>query len=237
MFGKWAGFARPDWLGRTVFDPAFAPQAGSGHSAGPGVGRHCGRDCLRNVQCPGDGQGEIRGGCGSATNPLTHLVNRTLLSLTALVIVAGGLWLGGFVVGSKWCAPQLMRPTDDLDWLRMEFQLEDAQMGRIKELHEGYLPICQGYCDQIADAKHKLASLTNRVGESPDQVEPVLQRIAALRAQCQAAMLRHFEEVSQVMPPEQGRRYLAEMKRLTLGSHEQVEKSMMHQGSEGHGGH
>ena len=31
-------------------------------------------------------------------------------------------------------------------------------------------------------------------------------------------MLQHFLTVSQVMPPEQGQRYLAEMKRLTLGT-------------------
>lgn len=49
---------------------------------------------------------------------------------------------------------------------------------------------------------------------------------AALRAQCQAEMLQHFHEVSQVMPPEQGRRYLAEMQRLTLRFHDQIERAM-----------
>src|ERR1039458_7466301 len=44
-----------------------------------------------------------------------------------------------------------------------------------------------------------------------------LAEVAALRAKCQANMLEHFYEVSQAMPPEQGRRYLAEMQCLTLG--------------------
>ena len=39
-------------------------------------------------------------------------------------------------------------------------------------------------------------------------------------------MLQHFIAVSQAMPPEEGRRYLAEMKKLTLGSHEEIEQSM-----------
>jgi len=39
-------------------------------------------------------------------------------------------------------------------------------------------------------------------------------------------MLEHFMEVSRAMPPEQGRRYLAEMKRLTLGFHDEIEQSM-----------
>jgi hypothetical protein len=39
-------------------------------------------------------------------------------------------------------------------------------------------------------------------------------------------MLAHFFEVSRAMPAEQGRRYLAEMQRLTLGFHEQIENTM-----------
>lgn len=165
------------------------------------------------------------------------ILNRTLLLVFAAAIVAGGLLWGGFVIGSRWCAPQLVRPTDDLDWLRMEFQLSDAQMARIRQLHEGYVPICQGYCDQIADEKRELNLLMGEGGRAPAEVEQVLQRIASLRAECQTAMLRHFEEVSRVMPPHQGQRYLAEMGRLTLGFHEQVEESMTHTGHEGHGGH
>jgi hypothetical protein len=48
-------------------------------------------------------------------------------------------------------------------------------------------------------------------------------------------MLRHFIAVSQAMPPEQGRRYLAEMKRLTLDHHQQMEQSMS--GDTGHEHH
>ncbi|HEX5400494.1 MAG TPA: hypothetical protein VFY06_15715, partial [Verrucomicrobiae bacterium] len=53
-----------------------------------------------------------------------------------------------------------------------------------------------------------------------------LIELGELRAQCQAQMLQHFITVSQAMPPEQGRRYLAEMKRLTLGFHEEIEQPM-----------
>jgi hypothetical protein len=48
-------------------------------------------------------------------------------------------------------------------------------------------------------------------------------------------MLQHFREVSQVMPPEQGRRYLAEMQRLTLGFHEQIERTMSPAATDPHG--
>ena len=58
-----------------------------------------------------------------------------------------------------------------------------------------------------------------------------------LRTKCQSEMVTHFEEVSRAMPPEQGQRYLAEMKRLTLGAHEQVEQSMSGTNHDAHGHH
>ena len=73
-----------------------------------------------------------------------------------------------------------------------------------------------------ANWKPLLGSGTNLTAEA----QMKLNELAALRAQCQAHMLQHFITVSQAMPPEQGRRYLAEMKRLTLGTNEQMEQSM-----------
>lgn len=166
-----------------------------------------------------------------------RLLNRALLTLLAAFLVATTLFVGGYQLGGKWCAHRLFRPTDDLDWLRKEFQLNEAQMAKIRMLHEGYLPVCQSYCDQIEAARIELQARMDGSEEASAEVEPLLQRIALLRAQCQGAMLRHFEAVSREMPPEQGSRYLAEMQRLTLGFHDKVEESMSGGGHEGHGGH
>ena len=129
---------------------------------------------------------------------------------------------------------------DDLDWLRQEFRLTDVELARVRELHEGYLPECAEMCKQIAGKKRELeaamSSATNRV----DLREPIgtkLGELALLRAQCQLQMLQHFAEVSQAMPPEQGRRYLAEMQRITLGFHEQIEQSMSPSADHEHGHH
>jgi hypothetical protein len=43
-------------------------------------------------------------------------------------------------------------------------------------------------------------------------------------------------EVSQAMPPEQGRRYLSEMERLTVGAGEQMEQTMSDHHGHVHGG-
>ena len=69
------------------------------------------------------------------------------------------------------------------------------------------------------------AALANGTNVTADAQQKLIE-LGELRAQCQAQMLQHFIAVSQAMPPEQGRRYLAEMEQLTLGSHEEIEQSM-----------
>jgi len=146
----------------------------------------------------------------------------------SLVILIGALALGAAIfAGSFFCARHTTmscceQPADDLNWLRLEFHLSDAEMAHIRELHEGYLPQCGELCQKIAVAKRELAALTNN---SPEALAKQ-NEIAALRAQCQSNMLAHFVAVSQAMPPEVGQRYLAEMKKLTLGDHERMEQSM-----------
>jgi hypothetical protein len=112
-----------------------------------------------------------------------------------------------------------------LEWLRTEFKLSEEQLKQVRKVHEGYLPQCREYCRQIAAGQQALQQDVT-AGAEPETLEARLKEIALLRVQCQAAMLRHFREVSRAMPSEQGRRYLAEMQRLTLGSHDQFEKSM-----------
>ena len=135
------------------------------------------------------------------------------------------------------CARQLCPPGDDLAWLRREFHLSDADLQRVRQLHEGYLPKCQEMCDRIAAKKQELQTALAAGRGLTAEAEQKLSEVATLRAQCQAQMLRHFHEVSQAMPPEQGRRYLAEMQRLTLGFHEQIESSMSGGPASAHGHH
>jgi hypothetical protein len=148
----------------------------------------------------------------------------------SLVIVFGALALGAVVfagsyfVGQRAC--RLTRSVDDLTWLRMEFHLNAAELARIRALHEGYLPQCAKMCALIAAKEDEIRiALAGRTNVTTDAGKK-LAELGELRAQCQMQMLRHFIAVSQAMPPEQGRRYLAEMEKVTLGSHEEIEHSM-----------
>lgn len=163
-------------------------------------------------------------------------MRRSLLIALALVCVGAGVFFAGQRLVNSLCAQRLAPPTDDLAWLRLEFHLNDAELARVRELHDGYLPKCHHFCALIyqgkQDLQHLLASPTDAAA-----IEKKLIEIGTLRAQCQSAMLQHFREVSQAMPPEQGRRYLDQMQRLTLGFHEQIEHSMSADASAHHGHH
>jgi hypothetical protein len=160
-------------------------------------------------------------------------MNRSLVILLGTLVLGAALFGGSYFAGQRAC--RMTRPADDLAWLRAEFHLNATEMARIQKLHEGYLPKCAEMCAQIAAKKAELeTALTGTTNVNPAAQEK-LAEVAALRAECQSQMLQHFIEVSRTMPPEEGRRYLAEMQRLTLGFHEQTEQSMS--GAAGHEHH
>lgn len=165
------------------------------------------------------------------------MTKRSLIIVLVALAASVALLAGSFLIAQRVCAQKMASSADDLTWLRQEFRLDDSEMTRMRELHEGYLPKCAEMCKQIAAKKGELESALAGATNVTATAEEKLAELGALRAQCQTHMLRHFVEVSQAMPPEQGRRYLAEMQRLTLGFHEQIEQSMSHPADHQHGHH
>lgn len=154
--------------------------------------------------------------------------------LVGLLVVAA-VFAASFAVSRQLCVRHVVQ-ADDLQWLQEEFDLSDADLSRVRKLHDGYLPKCAEMCRRIAGKKQELEQALAGQPSLTAAAEKHLFELGALRAQCQTEMLRHFAEVSQAMPPAQGRRYLAEMQRLTLGFHEQIEQSMSKDGH-AHGHH
>ena len=155
-----------------------------------------------------------------------------------LALVAGAaVFVASYLVAQRVCAKHASNAADDLAWLRQEFHLNEAELAQVRSLHDGYLPKCAEMCRQIAAKKRELESALKGATNLSRDAEQKLTELAALRVKCQTQMLRHFVDVSQAMPPEQGRRYLAEMQRLTLGFHEQIEQSMSPSADHEHGHH
>lgn len=159
-------------------------------------------------------------------------MNRSLVILLGALALGAAVFAGAYFVAQRASVMCCENPADDLSWLRTEFHLSDAEMTRIRGLHQGYLPQCAAMCAKIAAKKSELESALGSGTNLTAETQTKLNELAALRAQCQAQMLRHFATVSQAMPPEQGRRYLAEMQKLTLGTPGQMEQSMS--GDTGH---
>ena len=154
-------------------------------------------------------------------------MRRPLLILVAVLLAGTAVLFAGQRIAAHWCTKHMVGSGDDLDWLRLEFRLNDSELVRVRRLHDGYLPKCNEFREHISSRKRELQAILVSSNNTSTAMEQKLIEIGTIRAQCQAAMLQHFREVSQVMPPEQGRRYLAEMHRLTLGFHEQFERTVL----------
>ncbi len=100
----------------------------------------------------------------------------------------------------------------ELAWLKEEFKLSDAEFKRVSELHAAYLPQCRDMCREIDAQNVKLQTLLSGATNMMPEITAALTETARLRSECQSMMLRHFFQVSQTMPPEEGRRYLAWVK-------------------------
>lgn len=144
-------------------------------------------------------------------------MRRPLLVLLAALVIAASVFTACYFAATHLRAPAPVAPADELDWLRTEFRLNADELARVRVLHNGYRPECAAMCVRIGEKNRELDALLAASTNVTSAVEQKLAEVAALRAGCQAQMLRHFHQVSALLPPEQGRRYLAEMRRLTLG--------------------
>jgi hypothetical protein len=125
-------------------------------------------------------------------------------------------YLGGYFAGTARHRAMLRSDVPELAWLREEFKLTNAEFQRITELHEAYLPECGERCARIDAKNNELRQLIAQAGAVTPEIERKLAEAAALRLECEKAMLAHFLAVSKAMPPQQGQRYLAWIEQRTF---------------------
>jgi hypothetical protein len=118
----------------------------------------------------------------------------------------------------------LRQSAPELAWLKKEFNLSDAEFLHIAELHSAYLPQCHQRCQTIEAQNEKLQQLLATNTNVTPEIESLLAERAKVRADCEAAMLKHFLEVSRAMPPTEAERYLAWVKAQTFAPSEGMEK-------------
>ncbi len=83
-------------------------------------------------------------------------MSRSLVIVLGALALGAAVFAGSYFAGQRACVAGMTRSADDLSWLRDEFHLSDAEMARIRQLHEGYLPQCAKMCALLAAKKSQL---------------------------------------------------------------------------------
>jgi hypothetical protein len=125
------------------------------------------------------------------------------------LLVCTAAFSGFYYFETAACRGMMREARPELAWLKTEFKLSVAEYARIVQLHEAYMPQCRERCRRIEEQNQKVQALLAQANTVTPQLQSLLAERAQTRAECEAAMLKHFLEVSQTMPPAQGRRYLA----------------------------
>jgi len=139
-----------------------------------------------------------------------------VLILVLGIALAGAAYCGFYFLGSASQRDLMKSPAPELAWLKKEFNLSEKEFSRVSALHAAYRPQCEERCRRIAAKNAELKALLNQTNALTTEVEKKLTEASELRLECQQAMLKHFIEVSQTMPPEQGKRYLAWVEERTF---------------------
>jgi hypothetical protein len=103
-------------------------------------------------------------------------------------------------------------PNGELEWLRQEFHLSDAQFKKIADLQSAYAPVCGEMCQRIMEANSKLDRLLSANREVTPEVEAAIREAGTVQGDCRKQMLAHIYRVSAQMNPADGERYLHLMK-------------------------
>ena len=144
------------------------------------------------------------------------ILRRAARILVIGLVLAFLAYFGGYYAGTAKHRAMLQSDTPELAWLKEEFNLGDAEFKRIAELHNAYKPGCMDRCRRIEQKNEELKELLAQATSVTPEIERKLTEAAALRVECQKAMLNHFMAVSKAMPPAQGKRYLAWIEQQTV---------------------
>src|SRR5262249_8271527 len=166
----------------------------------------------------------LRPNAGPVPGPCDEPMKRPWLILLAGVAAGLLAYAGFYYVSTASCHSLAGKPEPELAWLQAEFHLGDFEFARICQMHESYLNGCAERCRLIDEKNEHLKHLLAATNTVTPEIEQTLGEAAQLRAECQKKMLQHFYEVSQTMPPEQGKRYLAWVQERTVlsDSHTQM---------------
>ena len=142
---------------------------------------------------------------------------KRLIVILALAVLLGlGAYFASYAVARRtFC--RMPDVSDSSSWLHQEFHLSDAEYARVKNLEADYHPHCVAMCEQINQSQVALKNLILANKAMTPEVEAALKKDSDVQQEWRRDMLSHFYEVSQAMPPAEGKRYLQIMQAQVLG--------------------
>ena len=137
------------------------------------------------------------------------MIKYLLATLALIAAAAGATWLVCYRMSTEPAVHEAVQKRDALEWLRNDFELNDAQFAAVKRLHESYAVVCEEHCRAIQDAAHRRNVVKAQASPGAAALAAAETKLAELRTACETAIATHVREVAAQMSETQGRRYLA----------------------------
>jgi hypothetical protein len=137
---------------------------------------------------------------------------RLLVALLGATAVAAVTFCGISFFATRDLSQMATSPGGELEWLRREFHLSDAQFQKIEALQSAYAPVCNQMCEKIMSANANLDRLLSEHQEMTPEVEAAVRQAGSVQYDCRVQMLAHIYKVAAQMNPDDGQRYLRLMK-------------------------
>ena len=126
-----------------------------------------------------------------------------ILSLALLTCLYGGVYR--WITADTAKAMQSDHP--ELEWLRREYQLSDAQFSEIREKHEAHDIVCRELCRDLVNVQKELESVISNHSRETPEVQEALAAWTRQRNRCREATLTHMYDVSSAMNADSASRY------------------------------
>jgi hypothetical protein len=137
------------------------------------------------------------------------MMRYVLATITAIIVAAAA---AGFICYQSCSNAEVqaaVQKGDALEWLRTDFNLNEAQFASVKRLHESYAVECEAHCNAIQNAARRREELKTQSPVNATALAEAQQKVEELRAVCETAIASHVRQVAAHMSPDQGARYLA----------------------------
>lgn len=138
-------------------------------------------------------------------------MKKGLLILIAAVLAGMAAYLVSFRSATHSTRSILETSDAEMGWLRHEFKLTPQQAETIRVLRDNYKPTCGRLCARVSASNQKLKELAYTNKTVTPEIAAALKETMAVQEECRREMLGHIYQVSAVMDPQSGARYVQMM--------------------------